>query len=57
MKNSICELNELEITLTCGGVTEGPDGQGCTDPIDPIGMPVPGPFGPPEPTIEIDPSI
>lgn len=45
-----------EIEQVSGGVIEGPDGQGCTDPTEPIGMPVPD-LGPPGPTIEIDPSI
>ena len=53
MKYSIQNLNEIELMQTSGGVTEGPDGKGCTE-HDLPGLPDLGPVGP---TIEIDPSI
>jgi hypothetical protein len=31
MANTITTLNVAELSLIAGGVTEGPDGQGCTE--------------------------
>lgn len=31
MTNTITTLNAAELSLITGGVTEGPDGQGCTE--------------------------
>ncbi len=59
MTNSIKNLNSAELSLICGGVIEGPDGRGCTEP-DGKGGPggtvvvVIGTVGP---TIEIDVNI
>lgn len=55
MATSIQNLNAHELSLIGGGVTEGPDGKGCTQgPGGLGGLPDLGPSGP---TIEIDASI
>ena len=57
MTNSIKNLHSHELALICGGVTEGPDGKGCTDHDGPGGLGGPVDLGPVGPTIEIDASI
>ncbi|TRD11278.1 hypothetical protein FGU71_05065 [Erythrobacter insulae] len=60
MTQSIRNLNTYEIALACGGVTEGPDGKGCTEHGDmpgTSGLPDLLDLGPAGPTIEIDMSI
>lgn len=41
MTTMIKPMTADEIALIAGGVTEGPDGQGCTQPTPPILRPLP----------------
>lgn len=48
MTKLIRELSDIETALTCGGEYSEPGNPGCSDPNEPIGMPVPGPGGLPD---------